>query len=399
MAEGDGDSPRMEIQTLRQTLKNIALSNEQIECEINIIKEEIIALRTEWNGLATSFFSFFYRTKIRCLEREINELKSQARKLLSTKTSHLYIQDIERKIKKFSGSTPNSTIEVTCRGFPRTLDSHVVAEYLKFFKSLMSDITNSVPYINIILIGETGSGKSSLVNTFATALENRNTIMSICSSSPAVSSIGSVTTQIHVEPLYSGDTLLHVRLFDMPGISLSTCVRKQELEMVIDGKIKPGAKIKKATKMMQKNEILRENPTPADQMHCIIFVVRATSDMCVHPPTITLEVMRSIRKLRKDEDVVQFAIVTAIDEIGVNNDDMENAYNYHGIRKISDNVANALILNPNQVIPVSNYFEETTPTAAKNAMSLYALWRVCKAGEDYIKRKWGEDYIRPDFKR
>lgn len=57
MAEGDGDSRRMEIQTLRQTLKNIALSNEQIECEINIIKEEIIALRTEWNGLATSFFS------------------------------------------------------------------------------------------------------------------------------------------------------------------------------------------------------------------------------------------------------------------------------------------------------------------------------------------------------
>lgn len=43
--------------------------------------------------------------KIRCLEREINELKSQARKLLSTKTSHLYIQDIERKIKKFSGKS------------------------------------------------------------------------------------------------------------------------------------------------------------------------------------------------------------------------------------------------------------------------------------------------------
>lgn len=64
MAEGDGDSRRMEIQTLRQTLKNIALSNEQIECDINIIKEEIISLRTEWNGLATSFFSctfFFFK--------------------------------------------------------------------------------------------------------------------------------------------------------------------------------------------------------------------------------------------------------------------------------------------------------------------------------------------------
>lgn len=64
-------------------------------------------------------------------------------------------------------------------------------------------------------------------------------------------------------------------------------------------------------------------------------------------------------------DVVQFAIVTAIDEIGVINDDMENAYNYPCIREISDNVAKALMLNPNHVIPVSNYFEETAPTAAK----------------------------------
>lgn len=98
-------------------------------------------------------------------------------------------------------------------------------------------------------------------------------------------------------------------------------------------------------------------------------------------------------------DVVQFAIVTAIDEIRVINDDMENAYNYPCIREISDNVAKALMLNPNHVIPVSNYFEETAPTAAKNAMSLYALWRVCKAGKDYIKRRWGEDYIRADFNR
>lgn len=53
--------------------------------------------------------------------------------------------------------------------------------------------------------------------------------------------------------------------------------------------------------MMQTNEILRKNPTPADQMHCIIFVVRATSNMSAHPPSISLEVMRSIRKLRKAE--------------------------------------------------------------------------------------------------
>lgn len=97
------------------------------------------------------------------------------------------------------------------------------------------------------------------------------------------------------------------------------------------------------------------------------------------------------------DDAMQFAIVTAIDEIGVKNYDMENAYNYPCIRKICNFVSEALMLNPNRVIPVSNYFEEMSPTDAKNAMSLFALWKVCSAGRDYINRNWGEKTIRADF--
>lgn len=76
---------------------------------------------------------------------------------------------------------------------------------------------------------------------------------------------------------------------------------------------------------------------------------------------------------------------------------MENAYKDPSIRTICDNVAKALMLNPNRVIPVSNYFEEMSPTDTKNAMSLFALWKVCSAGRDYINRNWGEKTIRADF--
>lgn len=66
MAEGDGDGLKREIQALRQTLKSIALSNEQIDGQISIIKEEIILLRTEWNGLASRFF-FMYVYFLKCM--------------------------------------------------------------------------------------------------------------------------------------------------------------------------------------------------------------------------------------------------------------------------------------------------------------------------------------------
>lgn len=49
--------------------------------------------------------------------------------------------------------------------------------------------------------------------------------------------------QNHIEPLHNGGNLLHIRLFDFPGIGSTTNVREDELEMVIDGKIRPNTEV------------------------------------------------------------------------------------------------------------------------------------------------------------
>lgn len=57
--------------------------------------------------------------------------------------------------------------------------------------------------------------------------------------------------------------------------------------------------------MAQNKDILRENPKPADKMHCIIFVVRATSNMAKdHHQSDSLKVMCNIRKKRKAEGIM-----------------------------------------------------------------------------------------------
>lgn len=96
------------------------------------------------------------------------------------------------------------------------------------------------------------------------------------------------------------------------------------------------------------------------------------------------------------DDIRQFAIITAIDEIGVPNEDMENAYKYPCVRNIRDKVAETLDIVPGRVFPVSNYFVEYAANEVKNAMSLKALMYVCNSGEDYIKQKF-ENNIEPNF--
>lgn len=51
------------------------------------------------------------------------------------------------------------------------------------------------------------------------------------------------------------------------------------------------------------------------------------------------------------------------------------------------------------VLPVSNYFEEVAPNDAKNAISLYNLWRVFNLGKEYIERHTVQNETHEDFKR
>lgn len=89
------------------------------------------------------------------------------------------------------------------------------------------------------------------------------------------------------------------------------------------------------------------------------------------------------------DGVRQFVIVTAIDELGVPNWDIQNAYKYGCVRRFCEKVSIVLEISSSKVIPVSNYFNDATQNEAKNAMSLFNLWRVFDSGIRYIQRHWG----------
>lgn len=88
------------------------------------------------------------------------------------------------------------------------------------------------------------------------------------------------------------------------------------------------------------------------------------------------------------DGVRQFVVVTFIDKLGVPNDDMKNAYTYQCVRSYCKSVSGVFGVDLFHVIPVSNYFEEVAPNDAKNAMSLFNLWRVFNSSKEYIERRW-----------
>lgn len=289
-------------------------------------------------------------------------------------------------------------------GFPHFLDREVADLYADSFDKLQFPIIREVPqvpYINIVMIGETGAGKSSFINTFATALSDSKYVLSRYRVSSEPNKLQSATTTLHLEPFYSSknsEKQLPIRFYDVPGIARSNSVGKDELDMVINGELNKGVKIVEASKMREEKSSLRENPTNAHRAHCILYVICASSNLSREVST-TMEEIHKIRESRKLEDEVpQFAIVTHIDKIGVPNEDMECAYQYKCLNDICQRVSKALDLLSSHVIPVSNYSkDEIMSNNAKNAMSLMVLWRIVSSGKDYIERMFRKKEVLPGF--
>lgn len=64
------------------------------------------------------------------------------------------------------------------------------------FEEFLNPVTPEVPYINITMVGEAGAGKSSFLNTVATALEKSNLIKDSYRVSPIKGNENSATKKV-----------------------------------------------------------------------------------------------------------------------------------------------------------------------------------------------------------
>lgn len=325
------------------------------------------------------WFQFKKKSEI---NNEITSLKNRMDELESLAKRKKELAKLEADLKNL---VPGHVWE----GFPETLNGKVVDEYIDKFKTLPNQMTSKVPAINIILIGETGAGKSSLLNTFVTAITKSQRVKDIYRTASAKGRAKAVTQKIHLEPIYIGGDgpRLPCNFYDFPGIDDADTISRKEIQRVIKGEIKIDFKIDE----VPEEAVVRKNPTQADKIHCIIYVICAQSNVYDERSTKLIKMKEILKSNQSEDGVKQFVIVTGIDKIGVPNDDMKNAYRYGCVRRHCEKVSEAFDVDLLHVLPLSNYFSEGCSNEAKNAMSLLSLWRVFGSAKDFIERREPRD--------
>lgn len=77
-----------------------------------------------------------------------------------------------------------------------------MSELRQYFTSLPPRLTPKVPFMNIIMVGGTGSGKSTFLETFTTALGNRKTKSDIYRACPSGGREDSTTKRVRYNKVH-----------------------------------------------------------------------------------------------------------------------------------------------------------------------------------------------------
>lgn len=293
-------------------------------------------------------------------------------------------EEIEQLKEKFTGYVRGPVWE----GYPESLDENIVRKYTDKFRTLVYPLTPNVQFFNIIMIGEAGAGKSSLLNTFTTALSNKEDIDDTQRIGPSTHGRKSATQEIHMEPIHIGgetqeqEQYLPCRFHDMPGLDDAKTMTEDKIMKIINDNIDE-------CKDSQEGS-LKKNLIPGDVVHCILYVISADSSLSTNISQSLKEMKNILQRKHKDDGIRQFVVVTGIDKIGVPIKDMKNAYKYGFVRKHCEKVSEVFDVDLNHVLPVSNYCGEATSNDAKNAMSLFNFWRVFNSGKCFIERHWNK---------
>ncbi|XP_053373899.1 interferon-induced protein 44-like [Mercenaria mercenaria] len=241
-----------------------------------------------------------------------------------------------------------------------------------------------VPELNfnearIALIGPVGAGKSSFYNTIDSVFRERVT-QRACSGSAEQS----ITTKYipYTVRLESGDSLKFL-LCDTPGLEDSAGLDVNECTFLLDGNIPDFYLFNKKSPLTPKTESFKNEPTIRDMIHCVVFVLDATTLDVLSSDV--LEKMKNFQTLMNERGTPQMILLTKIDKLckDVQND-ISFTYKSWLVEEHVEKASQRLGLRRSNVLPVKNYEKECELDLNINILASLALRQILRSAEDFM---------------
>ncbi|XP_053397119.1 uncharacterized protein LOC123551683 [Mercenaria mercenaria] len=233
-------------------------------------------------------------------------------------------------------------------------------------------------HINILLLGEVRSGKSSFFNTLATVL--REEVTSTALTGPEKTS---VTTRLHRYELKTkSGHAMPIQVIDIRGFTANSGY-EHEIDQILNGNVKPGYEFGKKSKPIGKEFTLAGGPY---KIHVVCFVVDVTQVESQQHSAMVKKIREMKETIRK-RDLPIIGIATKFDVLCPKiHENVENVQRSAKALDAVKSTAEYLEIQENCVFPVVNYTDDTDIDKAKDILLLDALDCIEKRAMDYLQQ-------------
>ncbi|XP_034306903.2 interferon-induced protein 44-like [Magallana gigas] len=253
----------------------------------------------------------------------------------------------------------------------------------EFIRSFQPKEELNVPEVNILLVGQVGAGKSSVVNTINSIWKGE-----ISTRSWAGSSEHSLTTSFTKFRISDPSTGTHLKfqLCDMRGLEETMDVKLEDIAFLLDGNLPNKYKFNPVARATKDTPGFIKDPTMKDMIHTVVFVIDG-SNVEVMPDGI-IKKLKDIKDMLIDRDVPVLVLVTKIDKVCSDVDkDVEEVYFSNAVKKTVDKVSDVIAIPRSHVLPVKNYEKERTLQNNISILAMEALKQALLFCQDFLENQ------------
>jgi len=170
------------------------------------------------------------------------------------------------------------------------------------YESLKKEIVNhelldaaNLKFFNVLLIGQISAGKSSFYNTVQSVFSNNVTMGA--DAGAVKESLTTTFRKYKVKAVDNEKKPIRFRFCDTMGLSATSGQTAEDLGTIMDGHVSDGANLDEELGPKGNNE----DPTMADQMHCVLFIVDGSQFTFVDEQILTMfnDIRKQARKRSK----------------------------------------------------------------------------------------------------
>merc|ERR1711892_57102 len=238
------------------------------------------------------------------------------------------------------------------------------------------DVAN-LKFFNVLLIGQISAGKSLFYNTVESVFSNHVTMRA--DAGAVEESLTTTFRKYKVKAVDNEKKPIRFRFCDTMGLSAVSGLTAEDLGTIMDGNVSDGANLEELGL-----KGYNEDPTMADQMHCVVFIVDGSQFTFVDEQILTM--FNDIRKQARKRTLNPIVILTRTDmtcnELNKEEGgDIRRTFHSQTVKDLVDDVSRKLGVAKNMVYPVANYSSDTEKDLGMDILTLRALRQIRRCSE------------------